>query len=25
MIYESLGILKGHVVPPEQLFAEVYF
>ncbi len=25
MIYESLGILKGHVVPPERLFAEVYF
>jgi ferredoxin/flavodoxin---NADP+ reductase len=25
MIYESFDILKGHGVPPEQLFAEVYF
>ncbi|MFP4377415.1 MAG: ferredoxin--NADP reductase [Spirochaetales bacterium] len=25
MIYEAFDILKGHGVPPEQLFAEVYF
>jgi ferredoxin--NADP+ reductase/benzoate/toluate 1,2-dioxygenase reductase subunit len=25
MIYEAFDVLKGHGVPPEQLFAEVYF
>jgi ferredoxin--NADP+ reductase/benzoate/toluate 1,2-dioxygenase reductase subunit len=25
MIYEAFDILKGHGVPPEQLYAEVYF
>ena len=25
MIYETFDILKRHGVPPEQLYAEVYF
>ncbi|MFW6293424.1 MAG: ferredoxin--NADP reductase, partial [Spirochaetota bacterium] len=25
MIYEAFDVLKGHGVPPEQLYAEVYF